>query len=328
MKLVVRTELWPLDPPLIISRGAIDVLELLLVELEEDGVTGRGEAVGIPYAGETAAGMRLQIEAIRARIERGIDRSALQDLLGPGGARNAIDCALWDLDAKRSGQPAWAAAGLSGAPDLVSAATIGMGDTAAVEAHARKLADFPLIKIKLGPRNPVEAVRIVRMAAPAARLIVDPNQSWSIEQLNNVAIDLATLGVALIEQPLPIGQDDALRHYSKIIPLAADESCTDRASLPALAGLYDYVNIKLDKTGGLTEALALADAGREAGFRLMVGCMAGTSLSMAPAMIVAAKCDLVDLDGPLVHGRDRDGGIGYECGRMTSPAPGFWGDRG
>lgn len=328
MKLIVRTELWPLDPPLIISRGAIDALELLLVDLEEEGVTGRGEAVGIPYAGETAAGMRLQIEAIRVRIEHGIDRGALQELIGPGGARNAIDCALWDFEAKRAGTPAWAAAGLGAAPTLVSAATIGIGDAATVESHARRLADFPLIKIKLGPRNPVEAVRIVRAAAPAARLIVDPNQSWSIEQLNNVAIDMATLGVALIEQPLPVGEDEALRHYRRVIPLAADESCTDRASLPGLIGLYDYVNIKLDKSGGLTEALALADAAREAGFRLMVGCMAGTSLSMAPAMIVAARCDYVDLDGPLVHGRDRDGGIGYERGRMTMPAPGFWGDRG
>jgi L-alanine-DL-glutamate epimerase-like enolase superfamily enzyme len=326
MKLVVRTELWPLDPPLVISRGAIDALDLLLVELEEDGVTGRGEAVGIPYAGETAAGMRLQIEAIRRPIERGIDRHVLQGLIGPGGARNAIDCALWDLEAKRSGKPARAAAGFGEGPGLVSAATIGIGDAATVEAHARKLAGFPLIKIKLGHRNPVEAVRIVRTAAPAARLIVDPNQSWSIEQLNTVAIDLATLGVALIEQPLPVGQDDALRHYMRLIPLAADESCTDRASLPGLTGLYDYVNIKLDKTGGLTEALALAGRARDAGFRLMVGCMAGTSLSMAPAMIVAAKCDFVDLDGPLVHGRDREGGIVYREGRMTPPKPGFWGD--
>lgn len=326
MKLKIWTEAWPLDPPLVISRGAIDVLDLLLVALEEDGASGRGEAVGVPYAGETAAGMTAQIEAIRPAIERGIDRRDLQDLIGPGGARNALDCALWDLDAKRSGKAAWVAAGLSEAPALVSAVTIGIGDAATITARARQLADFPLIKIKLGREDPVAAVRTVRAAAPAARLIVDPNQSWSIEQLNAVAPALAALGVALIEQPLPVGQDDALRTYLKAIPLAADESCTDRASLPGLVGLYDYVNIKLDKTGGLTEALALAGAARDAGFRLMVGCMAGTSLSMAPAMLVAAKADFVDLDGPLVHGRDRTGGIGYARGRMILPGRGFWGD--
>lgn len=326
MKLSVREETWKIDPPLRIARGVMDNLGLIVVELEDDrGHRGRGEAVGVPYEGETPQSMMAQIADVAGEIEHGMSRADLQRRLSPGGARNALDCALWDIEAKATQAPVWRLAGLAPPGPLVTAFTIGLGDEDEVRAKARAAAAMPLLKLKLDATRALDVVRIVRAEAPNARIIVDANQAWTLQQLNDVAEEMAALGVVLIEQPLPKGKDADLAGYTGAINLAADESCTDRSSLPALADLYHVVNIKLDKTGGLTEALALAQEARKLGLEIMVGCMAGTSLSMAPASYVAQGAPFVDLDGPLLHVSDRPHGIVYTNGVMAPPARELWG---
>lgn len=326
MRLSVREETWKLDPPLRIARGAMENLGLIVVELEDDGgLRGRGEAVGVPYEGETPPSMMAQIADIASEIEQGLSRVDLQRRLMPGGARNALDCAMWDLEAKVAGAPVWQLAKLAPPSPLVTAFTIGLGDKDEVRAKARAASTMPLLKLKLDATRALDVVRIVRSEAPNARIIVDANQAWTLQQLNDMVEELAALGVLLIEQPLPKGADADLAGYAGAIKLAADESCTDRASLPALAHLYHVVNIKLDKTGGLTEALALAQEARRLDLEIMVGCMAGTSLSMAPASYLAQGALIVDLDGPLLHASDRPHGIAYNKGVMAPPARELWG---
>jgi L-Ala-D/L-Glu epimerase len=326
MQLNIDCETWPYKTPFRVSRGAEAALDVIVVTLTDtDGHIGRGEAAGVDYDGETMASMRAQIEAVRSRLERGIDFEGLAALLPPGGARNAVDCALWDLIAKQGRTSVWELAGVANPRRLTSSITLGIDTDAAVTAGARNYADWPLIKVKVDGERHLDAVRLVRAACPTARLIVDPNQSWSCDLLSRLAPEMKSLGVVLIEQPVPRGEDETLRGYSGPIRLAADESVADRAGLSAVEDWYQVVNVKLDKTGGLTEALALARDARALGLQVMVGCMAGTSLAMAPGMVVGQLAEFVDLDGPLLHSADRDHGIEYDRGLMGLPSPALWG---
>lgn len=324
-KLTVREEYWASKAPFRISGHSWDGFDLVVCELHEDGRLGRGEAAGVFYFDETAATMRAQIAEAQAGIEAGADREQLLRLLPPGGARNALDCALWDLDAKRFGRSAWDLAGVR--PDPVTTVfTIGLEDTPqAMAAKAAAARDRPLLKIKLNADRPVERVQAIRAARPDARLVADCNGGWTFAQLAEWAPRMKELGLSLLEQPLARGHDEALADYAAPLPLFADESCLHVGELPQAVGRYDGIVIKLDKTGGLTGALALAQAGRSAGLRLMVGCMVATSLSMAPAHVLAQLCEFMDMDGPLLLEKDRPGGLGYDGARVTAPASGFWG---
>ena len=246
-------------------------------------------------------------------------------LLPAGGARNALDCALWDLRAKESGVPVWIRAGLAAPRPVTTAFTLGLGDDATTRRKAREARHYPLLKLKVDAERPLEIVRSVRDEHPAARLIVDANQAWTRELLDDLLPGLRDLGVELVEQPLPRGDDAALDGLTPLLPLAADESCTDRASLSRLSGRYRYVNVKLDKCGGLTEALAMRGDARRLGLELMIGNMCGTSLAMAPAFLVAQSCRYVDLDGPLLQKLDRRHPIRFEAGRMQPPDRALWG---
>ena len=324
-RLVIRQESWPIAGRFTISRGSKTVAEVIVVEIQEDGAAGRGECV--PYAryGESIEGVAAVIEGMRGAIENGLDRAGLQSRLPAGAARNALDCALWDLEAKRRRQPAWRLAGLERPGPVTTAYTLSLDTAENMGAAAKAQAARPLLKLKLAGPADLDRVRTVRQNAPGARLIVDANEGWSAGDYAALAPALAGLGVDLIEQPLPAGADEALQGLARTVPVAADESCHDRSSLARLAGRYDAVNIKLDKTGGLTEALALKREALAAGYRVMVGCMLGTSLAMAPALLLAQGADFVDLDGPLLLAKDRQPGLAYEGSRVASPAPELWG---
>jgi L-Ala-D/L-Glu epimerase len=326
MRLEVASESWPYRTPFRISRGVEAALEVIVVTLHDaSGHVGRGEAAGVDYAGETIESMRRQLAAIEPAVRAGLTRKELQQLLGAGGARNALDCALWDLEAKATGISVWSRVGFDPPHPVTTCLTIGIDTPEAMGRAASAARALPLLKLKVDARRHLEAVRRVHEASPDAAILVDPNQSWSLTLLNELAPQLASLGVVLIEQPLPTTATADLAGYRGTIPLAADESCADRSSLGSLSRAFRYVNIKLDKTGGLTEALALAEAARAAGFRIMVGCVAGTSLAMAPGTVVAQRAELVDLDGPLLHTRDRKPGIEYRNGLMQVPPSELWG---
>jgi L-alanine-DL-glutamate epimerase-like enolase superfamily enzyme len=335
MHLRIDTERWAYKVPFRVSRGAEAALDVVLVTLaDSDGHIGRGEAAGVDYDGETVPLLCAQIEAVRPAIERSLgaatgrgalDFAALATLLPAGGARNAVDCALWDLTAKQRRVTVWELAQLANPRRLTSSITLGIDTDEAVAAGARHYAEWPLIKVKVDAERHLDAVRLVHAACPKAGIIVDPNQAWSCDLLNRLAPELKSLGVVLIEQPLPRGEDQSLRGYLGAVRLAADESVADRAGLAAVKDLYDVVNVKLDKTGGLTEALALARDARTLGLHVMVGCMAGTSLAMAPGMVVGQLAEFVDLDGPLLHAKDRAHGIEYDRGLMRLPTPALWG---
>lgn len=326
LKLHVERERWPYRRPFRVSRGADEALDVIVVTLRDaHGNRGRGEAAGVDYDGETVATLCGQVEALRPRIEAGVDRAALATLLPPGGARNALDCALWDLESRQQRRRAWQLAGLADAQPLVTCVTLGLDTDAATAAGARGYRDWPVLKVKVDATRHLDIVRLVHATAPWARLIVDPNQSWDCALLNEISAELATLGVVLVEQPVPRGEDGSLRGYRGTIRLAADESLIDRRSLAALEDIYQVVNIKLDKSGGLTEALALAQEARGRGLGIMVGCMAGTSLAMAPGMVVGQLATFIDLDGPLLHSADREYGIRYACGTMQLPDAELWG---
>jgi L-Ala-D/L-Glu epimerase len=319
--LSVSEEAFPLAEVFTIARGSKTEARVVTVTLAQDGVTGRGECV--PYAryGESVESVRGQIAA----LPEGVTRAALQELLPPGAARNAVDCALWDLAAKRAGRRVWEMAGLPAPAPLVTAYTLSLDTPGRMRAAAARNAARPVLKIKLGTPDDMARLEAVRSGAPVARIIVDANEGWTAELYRDLAPHLARLGVVLVEQPLPAGRDDMLAEIARPVPVCADESCHDRATLAALKGKYDAVNIKLDKTGGLTEALALRDAARAAGFQVMVGCMVGTSLGMAPAALVAQGAAFVDLDGPLLLARDRDAAIRYEGSQMAVPEAALWG---
>ncbi len=325
MRLSVHRTSWPMTAPFVITGHVFDSLEAVVVSLEDGGVAGRGEGVPVYYLQESAREMLEQIEAIRGEIEAGITREALQDLLPPGGARNAVDCALWDLETRKTGKTIWELTGVSPKP-CRTAFTLGIQKTPEqmAERGARAKA-YRLLKIKLDHVDPVERVAAVRTARPDAEIIIDANQGFTFDLLQSVLEPFARLGVAMVEQPLPRGGDEALEGFRSPIPLCADESCLHRGELPDALKRYDMINIKLDKTGGLTEALGLAKEARAAGKGLMVGNMLGTSLSMAPGFVIAQLCDFVDLDGPLNLKSDYAGGMLYRDGAIDAPRTAFWG---
>ena len=323
--LTARAERWPLAETFVISRGAKTEAEVVVAEITDGAHRGWGEAV--PYAryGETVAGVLEQIEGARGPVEAGAGRAELQSLLPPGAARNALDCALWDLDAKRTGRRAWTLAGRSRLDPVKTCFTISLRTPAEMAETARANARRPMLKLKIGGVDDLDAVAAVRAAAPRARLLVDANEALTFADLRRLAPDLARLDVKLLEQPLAAGADHELDGYASPVPLCADESLHTRAELAACVGRYALINIKLDKAGGLTEALALAAEGRRLGFGLMVGCMVATSLSMAPAMVVAQGAEFADLDGPLLMARDREPGLAITGSLLEPPSAALWG---
>jgi len=325
-KLNVGAEQWPLREPFVISRLVQEHGEVVVAEIEEDGAVGRGECERADAFVPGRTPVVAEIEAVRDRIEAGMDRAELQEALPSGPARCALDCALWDLEAKRTGQPVHRLAGLPGPlQPATTVFTISLDSPEKMATDAAAHRHRPVLKLKLGREGDPARVAAVRAAAPAARISVDANTGWSEAQLRDYAPKLAALGVELIEQPFAPGQDVMLAGFDSPIPLAADESCLDRSSLPQLAGKYGYVNVKLDKAGGLTEALALAREARSMGFGIMVGCNIGTSLAMAPGMVVAQLASFVDLDGPLLLAEDREPGLRYENSLVSPPDPALWG---
>ena len=320
-----RHDGFPLHTPFRISRGVKTVADVVTVTVREGELVGRGEGVPYPHYGETVDGSLVAIAGMRALVEAGASREELAAAMPAGAARNAIDCALWDLEAKRAGTSVAALAGCRAPEALASAITIGIDTPEAMAAVAQRHTSVPLLKVKLNREEAEAQLAAVRAVAPLPRLIVDPNESWRVEDVARWQDMLLAHRVDLLEQPVPADDDAGLEGLGSRIPICADEALHTRADLPRLRGRYDYVNIKLDKTGGLTEALALADAALGMGFGLMVGCMVSSSLGIAPAMLVAERASFVDLDGPLWLANDREGGVRDEAGWMQPPAPGFWG---
>ena len=325
MQLEMSRVNWPFASTFRIASASWEYCETLQVTLRDDKLVGRGEGLAVSYHGETIDSMAAQLEGIRADLTRGISRAELQELLPPGGARNAVDCALWDLEAKRTGRPAWERAGFTAMRALTTAYTLSVDTPESMRRAAAAASRYSLLKLKLSGEGDLERVAAVREARPDAAIVVDANQSWTEKELHTFPARLASLGVTLIEQPLPEGADEALRAFSSPVPLCADESCQTTASLASVLGKYQFVNIKLDKTGGLTEALALARDAQRAGLKLMVGCMAGSSLAMAPAFMIGQLCEVVDLDGPLLASRDMPHAIRYQGSFMSPPEPELWG---
>jgi len=325
LTLTLAVERWPIAGSFAISRGTKTEAVVVVAELGDGKACGRGECV--PYAryGESVDSVTAALEAMRVPLADGLDRASLQKAMRPGAARNALDCAFWDFEAKRSRRPVHELAGLSTPHALITALTVSLGTPAAMAEAAMKAAGCAHLKVKLGGDGDPARIASVRAAAPEATLIVDANESWDDRNLEANLAACAQARVALVEQPLPDGRDQALAGLKRLIPVCADESVHDRASLPPLAGKYDAVNIKLDKTGGLTEALATAAQAERLGFSIMAGCMVATSLAMAPAMLVAQKARYVDLDGPLLLARDRFDGLAYRDGLVFPATPALWG---
>jgi L-alanine-DL-glutamate epimerase-like enolase superfamily enzyme len=324
--LSVRAERWPIKGEFRIARGVKQDAAVVVATVTETGAAGRGECV--PYAryGETVEGVARSIEGHARAIEAGIGRAELQDLLPPGAARNALDCALWDLEAKLAGRSVAALAGLAPLKRVETALTISLAAPEEMAARAQAAAKhYPLLKLKLGGEDDAARLAAIRSAVPQARLIADANEAWTPEQVECLLAAAAAAGVELLEQPLPAGRDDMLARIPRAVPVCADESVHDRASLATIADRYDAVNVKLDKTGGLTEALATAREARALGLKLMVGCMVATSLAMAPALVLAQQAEWIDLDGPLLLARDRAPGLGYEGPQILPPPPELWG---
>jgi len=325
LTLATAVERWPIAGSFGISRGSKTEAVVVVAALSDGKNRGRGECV--PYAryGESVDGVLAQINAMRTQLAGGLDRRGLQGAMPPGAARNALDCAFWDLEAKRSGRPVHELAGLSAPRALTTAYTISLGAPADMAKAAEKSANRALLKVKLGAEGDIARIAAVRSAAPGATLIVDANEGWSEHNITANLEACAKAGVALIEQPLPEGQDEVLAGMQRPIPVCADESVHDRPSLAGLAGKYDAVNIKLDKAGGLTEALAVAAESQRQNFAIMVGCMVATSLAMAPAMLIAQAARFVDLDGPLLLSKDRAGGLLYVDSLIYPPSRSLWG---
>ena len=322
----IHTEAWPLAGAFRISRGTRKVSDVLMVEVNDGNYVGRGEC--FPYAryGEDIDSVQKQLNSVRSEIEHGLDRQALLNVLAPGAARNAVDCALWDLEAKRAGVRVWDLADLPAPEPVTTVYTLGVDEPAIMGERARENSDRPRLKLKMtGDGADLERVRNIHKNAPNARLVVDANEGWSIEQYLEYAPQFKELGVEMIEQPLPSTDDEQLRGVDRSIPVCADESCHDRATLKSLVGKYDMINIKLDKTGGLTEALNLRDAALKQGLSIMVGCMIGTSLAMAPGILVAQAATIVDLDGPLLLAEDRNPGLSFTGSIIHPPEPRLWG---
>lgn len=317
---------FALTRPFRIARGVKTAAEVVEVAIEDGDFSGRGESVPYPRYGESIDSTLAALEKVRAAVEAGADRNALLSLLPAGAARNALDCALWDLEARRTGRTVADMIGAPGPVPMASALTIVIDTPEAMAAAAREVRHAPLLKVKVDAEDPAARIRAVRSAAPEAVLIIDPNESWNGALLEAMQPVLVENQVALLEQPLPAGADDWLEGFCSAIPVCADESVHVPEDLPAVARRYQFVNVKLDKAGGLTAALRLAEAARTCGLGLMTGCMVSSSLSIAPALQVARLSDFVDLDGPLWLLEDRPGGAREEGGMLLPPEPGFWGE--
>lgn len=324
-RLSIADERWPVAGSFTIARGSKSEAHVVTVTIGDGGYEGRGECVPYPRYGESVPQVMSALEAARASVEAGLARDDIASVIGPHAARNALDCALWDLAAKRAARPVWELAGLPPPVATVTAFTLSLDTPAAMGEAAARAANRPLLKLKLGREGDEDRLVEVRRNAPASRLIVDANEGWRPENLEVMLAACAGVGVELVEQPLPADDDEALRGLARPVPVCADESAHGIGSLDALTGKYDAINIKLDKTGGLTPAIALARAARARGLRVMVGCMLATSLSMAPAMLLAPLADVIDLDGPLLLAKDRDPAIRYESSLMYPPPPALWG---
>ncbi len=323
--LTAREERWPIGGKFTISRGVKTQARVVVAKIEADGLTGRGECVPYPRYNETPAGVISQILAFAPLLRAGLTRATLHERIAPGAARNALDCALWDLAARQTGKPVWQLAGLSEIQPLTTAFTLSLDEPAKMARAARHSAGHAVLKLKLGRKGDEARLRAIRAAVPDARLIVDANEGWSPQTVEPLLALCADLGVELVEQPLPADNDDCLASIERRVAVCADESIHGLDSLDPIKERYDAINIKLDKTGGLSEALMLAEAATARGMAYMAGCMVSTSLAMAPAMLVAQGAMLADLDGPLLLENDRPGGITYDGGVMRAPAPGFWG---
>jgi len=323
--LTVKQESWPIRGSFRISRGAKTTADVVVVEITENGITGRGECVPYRRYGETPSTVLGQVTTARDAIAHGASRVDLLSLLPSGAARNAIDCALWDLEAKKTARSVADLADIPKPGPLITAYTLSLDTPLKMAEAAKANADRPLLKLKLGGEEDVERVNAIRAAAPKTRLIVDANEAWSEQMIQNFLPHMANAGVEMIEQPLPAGEDSILGEIDRLVPICADESCHDTASLDYVASNYDFINIKLDKTGGLTEALQLVEAGREFGLGIMVGCMLGTSLGMAPAYYIGGFARYVDLDGPLLLDKDRPNGIKFDGSVMHPPSSDLWG---
>lgn len=324
-RLSIHRAIWPYREPFRIAGFVFDRSDALVVEIGEGDAIGRGEGIGVYFLGDTIEAMVEAAESLRGPLEQGLTRAELQEALPPGGARNAIDCALWDLEAKLVDRPAWELAGVTWRPiETVFTLSIGSGPeemaSRALEAEA-----FSTLKVKLDRDRPIDRVSAIRKARPDATLVVDANQDFALDELPSLLAELHALGVAMVEQPLPRGADEALAGFASPVPLCADESCPHLGELDAALGRYAMINIKLDKCGGLTEALAIARATRAAGKRVMVGNMVGSSLSAAPALIIAQLCDFVDLDGPLHLASDHLDGLRFDGPSILAPPRAFWG---
>jgi L-alanine-DL-glutamate epimerase-like enolase superfamily enzyme len=323
--LTARTESWPIRGVFRISRGERTEARVVVATVVDGDHAGRGECVPYPRYGESVEGVVAAIEAMRDAITEGTDRDTLRERMPAGAARNALDCALWDLEAKRRGTPVWQLAGLDTPMPLTTAYTISLDEPEAMGRSAQEQANRPLLKLKLTGADDLARVRAVRHAAPESRLIVDANEAWTPEVFAEMSPTLAALGVELIEQPLPSDRDEPLAELPHPVPIAADESCHTSADVPALAGRYDVVNIKLDKTGGLTEALRVVDVARDVGLAIMIGCMVGTSLGVAPATLLGPVARYVDLDAPLLLARDRTEGLRFEGSTLFPAERELWG---
>ena len=323
--LEARIERWPIAGSFTISRGAKTEAVTVVAEVSRDGHSGRGECVPYPRYGETPEATLAALQSMQQALQHGLDREALQAAMPAGAARNALDCALLDLEAKIAGQRVWNLLGRPAPRACTTAYTISLGTPETMSAATAKAAHRPLLKIKLGGDGDGARIAAVRKAAPESELIVDANEAWTVHNLEQNLAECAEVGVTLVEQPLPADQDEALARIKRAVAVCADESVHDRKSLDGLRDRYDAVNIKLDKTGGLTEALAMADAAHALGFDIMVGCMVATSLAMAPAMLLAGQARFVDLDGPLLLAQDRDGGLRYEGSLVYPPEAALWG---
>ncbi|MCF3641943.1 dipeptide epimerase [Rhizobium sp. TRM95111] len=324
-QLDVFKERFPIAGSFTISRGSKTEAEVVVVRLSKDGASGWGECVPYRRYGESIDGVLAAIEAMRGALEAGLSRDDLQHAMPAGAARNAVDCALWDLEAKRTGLPVAAAIGFPQPSPLTTAYTISLGEPDVMAARTAEHAHRALLKVKVGTGDDAARIRAVRRAAPDARIILDANEGWSEETLTHHLAVCAENGVALVEQPLPAGRDALLGTIVRPVPVCADESVHLAADIGALADRYDAVNIKLDKAGGLTQALDIRAEARRHGLSVMVGCMVGTSLGMAPAVLLAQDADVVDLDGPLLLARDREPGLRYEASLVFPPESALWG---
>ncbi|MGM8849302.1 N-acetyl-D-Glu racemase DgcA [Salinicola halophyticus] len=325
LKLTVEEQVFPLAEVFTISRGSRTEARVVIATLNDGTHAGRGECVPYAHYGESVDSVIAEIESMGDALANGMDRLELQTRLPAGAARNALDCAFWDLEAKIAGKPVWALAGIDEPRAEITAFTLSLDTPDVMREKARRHADRPLLKLKLGGEGDIERLEAVREGAPEARIIVDANEGWDREAYQRLAPTLLALGIGMVEQPLPAGDDAPLAEIERPLPVCADESCHDRRSLPNLVGRYDMINIKLDKTGGLTEALALKQEALAQGFEIMVGCMVGSSLSMAPALLVAQGAAVVDLDGPLLLARDREHGMRFDVEGVHPATPALWG---